>query len=334
MKTHPSANTKRLAMDGLRVFDMFCGAGGSSIGAERVGAKVVGGVDAWPLAAQTYSLNHPDAVVFCDRVESISSRRLRAEIGNIDLLIASPECTSHSVAKGSKPGCEMSRETAFEVVRYARLLEPRWVVVENVLQMQQWKRYEEWKQELQRLGYKIASAVIDAQYHRTPQSRRRLILVADREATPELPEPGVKTRKTVGSVIGRGEPTKSPWRFSPLHTKAAATRERAQRAIASLGRKQDFLLVYYGSDGAGGYQTLDRPLRTITTVDRFALVRPTKSGHEMRMLQPTELAAAMGFPSDYQWPLASRRERIKLLGNAVCPEVMRDVVAHLTKIGA
>ncbi len=54
-------------------------------------------------------------------------------------------------------------------------------------------------------------------------------------------------------------------------------------------------MVYYGSDGAGGYQRLDRPLRTVTTLDRFAYVRPTKFGHEMRMLQPTELAAAMGF---------------------------------------
>jgi DNA (cytosine-5)-methyltransferase 1 len=88
--------------------------------------------------------------------------------------------------------------------------------------------------------------------------------------------------------------------------------------------------VYYGSDGAGGYQRLDRPLRTITTLDRFALVQPTSNGHEMRMLQPTELAAAMGFPGAHVWPRTTRRNLIKLIGNAVCPPVMKDIVKTLT----
>jgi len=47
------------------------------------------------------------------------------------------------------------------------------------------------------------------------------------------------------------------------------------------------------------------------------------------MLQPPELAAAMGFPVDHLWPESSRREKIKLIGNAVCPPVMRDEVKNL-----
>ena len=89
-------------------------------------------------------------------------------------------------------------------------------------------------------------------------------------------------------------------------------------------------MVYYGTDGAGGFQTLDRPLRTITTLDRFAYVKPNGRGYEMRMLQPPELAAAMGFPSFHVWPETSRRNRIRLIGNAVCPPVMRDVLKTLT----
>ena len=65
-------------------------------------------------------------------------------------------------------------------------------------------------------------------------------------------------------------------------------------------------MVYYGTDAAGGFQTLNRPLRTITTLDRFAYVRPNGIGHEMRMLQPPELAAAMGFFLEHKWP-SSRR---------------------------
>ena len=50
----------------------------------------------------------------------------------------------------------------------------------------------------------------------------------------------------------------------------------------------------------------------------------------MRMLQPLELAAAMGFPSSYKWPQSSRREKIRLVGNAVCPPVMKAVLKALT----
>ena len=89
------------------------------------------------------------------------------------------------------------------------------------------------------------------------------------------------------------------------------------------------MIVYYGTDGSGGWQSLDKPLRTITTLDRFAYVKPTPQGHMMRMLQPDELKQAMGFPADYQIVARTRRERIKLIGNAVCPPVMKNIVRSL-----
>src|SRR5438876_5513811 len=50
-----------------------------------------------------------------------------------------------------------------------------------------------------------------------------------------------------------------------LHDALPISIERANRAISRLGRKKPFLLVYYGSDAAGGWQRVNRPLRTITT---------------------------------------------------------------------
>ena len=119
--------------------------------------------------------------------------------------------------------------------------------------------------------------------------------------------------------------------FSPLNKngRAKATLARARRAIKELGKKDAFLLVYYGSDAMGGWQRLNRPLRTITTLDRFALVRPNGTGHEMRMLQPPELAAAMGFPDSYKWGDTRRRNRIKLVGNAVSPLLMKAIIENL-----
>lgn len=317
-------------MASLRTFDMFCGGGGSSSGAALAGAEIVGAVDLWDVAAQTHHLNFPSSTVYTNRVEEVTSKSLRKDIGKVDLLLASPECTSHSVAKGNKPRCEKSRETAFEVIRYAEVLNPRWVVVENVMQMQRWHRFEEWKSELEGLGYQTDVAVLNAKFFRTPQTRRRMILVADREAKPKLASGGRETTKTVASILGRGESKAKPWKFSPLKEKTESTLERAERAFSVVGKRTPFIMVYYGSDGAGGFQTIERPLRTVTTLDRFALVKPTSKGHVMRMLQPPELAAAMGFSSKFKWPKITRREKIKLIGNAVCPQMMRDVVTALT----
>ena len=314
------------------MFDMFCGGGGSSRGAVMGGATPVAALDMWELAADTYELNFPDAAVYRMKAGSLTPHRVVEEVGEIDLLLASPECTSHSVAKGNKPRCEKSRATAFEVIRFAKVLKPRWVVIENVMQMQYWHRFDEWRRKLEGIGYKTDVGVLDAQYHATPQSRRRLFVVCDLKAQPSLPKRGQRTKKTVQSILGRGESKVRPWAFSPVDSprRAEATLERAKGAIAQLGKKTPFIMVYYSTDGAGGFQTLDRPLRTITTLDRFAYVKPNSRGHEMRMLQPPELAAAMGFPSSHVWPETSRRNRIRLIGNGVCPPVMRDVVRTLT----
>jgi DNA (cytosine-5)-methyltransferase 1 len=124
------------------------------------------------------------------------------------------------------------------------------------------------------------------------------------------------------------------YHWTPLITpnRAKATIERAKRGFASIGKSKPFLLVYYGSDGCGGWQKLNRPLRTITTVDRFALVKPDpEHGHVMRMLQVPELQAAMGMPPEMNFEAGTRRDRIKMIGNAVCPPVMKRVVQNLTK---
>lgn len=317
----------------IRCYDLFCGGGGSSRGAAMAGVKVVGALDHWDLAADAFRLNFPSADVVNDRAESADPASIVAKVGTVNLLLASPECTSHSVAKGNAPRCETSRETAFQVVRYAEVFNPRWIVVENVPRMQTWSRFSEWLQALQDLGYRTRPCVLDSKDYQTPQSRKRLFVLCDREATPTPPLKSRGRKRSVNGILNRGHPRGQPWQFRPIcpGVQAEATLERAERAIKALGRRSEFILVYYGSDGAGGYQATNRPLRTVTTLDRFAYVRPKTGGHEMRMLQPPELAAAMGFPLTHKWPEVCRRDKIKLIGNAVCPPVMCAVIRHLTR---
>ena len=312
----------------IRAYDMFSGLGGGSRGAAAAGATIVGGVDAWGLAAQVFADNFPDACANAKSVERQDPCQVAMELGPIDLLLASPECTSHSCARGGRPPSDASRDLAFEAVRYARAMSPRWIVIENVIQMRSWCRYPEFLADLRRLGYRVAEHVLNAADHGVPQRRRRLFLLCDREAEPPSRIPKRRGPKPSATrVLDRP----GTWRRSPLHNRgrATATIARARRAVAALGDNSRFLIVYYGNDGAGGWQPLSVPLRTVTTIDRFGLCEPSPDGATLRMLQVPELARAMGFNDDLILRRGTRRERIMMLGNAVCPPVMKAVVEAL-----
>jgi DNA (cytosine-5)-methyltransferase 1 len=314
----------------LRAIDLFCGAGGSSWGAQAAGAQIIAGFDSWALAGRNHAANFPRSRFFEGRLEKLDVNAVARQIGSVDLILASPECTNHSPARGNKPRCEDRRKTAFQVVRFAGLLRPRWIVVENVVSMRRWACYLHFKRKLDSLGYRIREEVLNAADFGVPQTRRRLFLLCDRDRQPD-PTPTVGGRwRSAGSIVERN----GRYEWSPLRTsgRAWATLKRAERGIEALGANKTFLLVYYGSDRAGGWQHLRRPLRTITTLDRFAVVRPTPRGHVMRMLQVPELQAAMGM-HDMILPHGTRRDRIKMIGNAVCPPVMQHVVAGLVGAG-
>lgn len=313
----------------ITCLDLFCGAGGSSWGAREAGVEIVAAFDLWPLAGKVHDANFPEAEFIPGRLEEIDVDALVKRFGSIDLILASPECTNHSPAKGNKPRCEKSKDTAFQVVRFASAFKPRWIVIENVVSMRKWTRYAEFKSALENLGYKLREQVLNAAHFGVAQSRRRLFLVADSQQTPPIVESRKAKTKKVENIIDLN----GTYQWSPLRkpNRAKATLERAERGVSVLGPDKPFLLVYYGSDGAGGWQKLNRPLRTITTVDRFALVKPDlKNGHVMRMLQVPELQAAMGMPPQMKLNAGTRRDRIKLIGNAVCPPVMKRVIETLT----
>jgi DNA (cytosine-5)-methyltransferase 1 len=316
----------------IRTFEMFSGLGGSSRGAAAAGAAIAGGIDAWPLATEVFADNFPAAQVITSAVEDQDPARVLEATGPIELLLASPECTNHSCARGARPRSDESRDTAFEVVRYARAMQPRWIVIENVIHMRPWSRYAELLHALRGAGYRIAEHVVDAADHGVRQRRKRLFLLCDRDAEPPARIPKMRGPKPAATGILDRPGT---WRRSLLDNgrRAAATLARAERAVAALGRDEPFLIVYYGNDGAGGWQPLTVPLRTVTTLDRFGLCEPSDDGLMLRMLQVPELARAMGFKDDLILNRGSRRERIMLLGNGVCPPVMEAVVTALVGIG-
>lgn len=296
---------------------------------------MVGAVDAWDIAARTYADNFPTAKVVTKRLKKGTGSEIFGDVRKIDILIASPECTNHSIARGNRPVDEESRRSGWYVMEFIHDWDPRWVVLENVTPMRHWPGFDELITELKR-RYKLRIEPLDAADFGTPQNRRRLFIVGDKLKEPAIPRPTVRVERTAASIL------------SPVGTygarpvfgegRAPATLARVKRGIAELGKGRDFLIVYYGSDRAGGWQPLDRPLRTLTTLDRFGLVQWIGGEPTLRMLQVPELKRAMGmqglndeYGRNVKFVLhhGTRRDQIKLLGNGVCAPVMRAVVGSL-----
>jgi DNA (cytosine-5)-methyltransferase 1 len=273
--------------------------------------------------------------VVTGRLHDRSRPDLFGRIGKIDLLIASPECTNHSVARGNRPRDEESRRSGWYVMKFIRAFSPRWIVLENVTPMRHWPGFDEFIASLKR-SYRIRIEALDAADFDVPQNRRRLFIVGDKHAEPTILKPRIRSLRPASAILER------PGRFHAEHAfngqRAPNTIERIKRGIGELGRGRDFLIVYYGSDRAGGWQPLDRPLRTLTTLDRFGLVQWVDKQPTLRMLQVPELKRAMGLDRlkdqdgrrvEFEMNHGTRRDKVKILGNGVCAPVMKAVVGSL-----
>ena len=306
--------------------DLFCGGGLGARGAVRGGGIPLLGLDACDSATKTYKANFPKSDVITDLIENVDTKALGRRY-RPDVLLTSPECTSHSIARGAKPGSETSRETAIGIVPWVRSMQPRWVIVENVNRMKKWDRHNELVETIEGLGYTVSDLFLNSADFGSAQARKRMFLVCDKQGSKVSREQLLtfadNTPMTANDVID----WETSYLSSPLRKpgRAKATLERAERAIAAIGPNVPFIVVYYGSDYAGGWQTLDVPLRTITTVDRFGLVTWRKGVPYLRMLQPNELLKAMGGGDEHVLPHGSRREKVKLCGNGVCSDVMTTI---------
>lgn len=296
-----------------RAVDLFAGAGGSSTGAAQAGVEIVAALNHWPRAVETHRINNPRAEHYCQDAATLDPRKLPA----FDLLLASPACQGHAKARGKdRPRHDASRATAWSVVDVAECRRPAAIVVENVPEFASWSLYPQWRQSLEKLGYHLSENVLDAADFGAPQHRVRLLIVGrlDRQPTPITATAGRLTpiREAIDMHAGR---------WSPVAGHCEATLRRVAKGRRDHGRQ--FLVSYYGSTKGG--RSLDRPIGTITTRDRWAIV----DGDRMRMLTPGEAKVAMGFPADYVLS-GSKKEQVHQLGNAVVPAVMRAACESLT----
>lgn len=294
-----------------RIVDLFAGAGGTSTGATLAGCRVLAAVNHWPRAVESHALNHPSTVHHCEDAAVIDPTKLPAH----DVLTASPSCTGHTRSRGKEqPHHDVARATAWCVVRVLEAQRPRLVVVENVPEMRSWVLYPAWRAALEALGYKLTESVIDAADCGTPQERRRLFVVGSRGRRAITPRVVPVQRIPARSCIDLEGGAWRPWReYVP------ASVARIESAIRTQGR--ECLVPYYGSQSSHAGRSLDRPIGTLTTKDRYVVVR----GEYARVLTVEEQLALSGFPRSYQLA-GTRADRVRQIGNAVPPPLAAAVI--------
>lgn len=173
----------------ITVTDQFCGAGGSSIGATAAGAELRLAMNHWKLAIETHNANFPNADHDCTDISAVDPRRYPST----DILITSPECTNHSLAKGKPrryyehdlfgnalvdPADERSRATMWDVPRFAEYHDYNLILVENVVDAAKWRLWDSWLHAMHALGYEHEVVYYNSMFaFPTPQSRDRLYTI-------------------------------------------------------------------------------------------------------------------------------------------------------------
>lgn len=297
----------------MRAVDLFAGAGGFSTGARMAGCRVLYAANHWPLAVQWHAANHPDTAHACQDLQQADF----TAVPDHDLLLASPSCQGHSPARGKdKPHHDAQRATAWAVVTACEVKRPPVAIIENVPEMARWVLYPAWCAAMNALGYALAPMVLDAADSGVPQHRQRLFIVATRSRHPlelDLPRrPHRPAAEVIDLRAGRWSRIDKPGRSPATLARIAAGRKRFGRT---------FLAPYYGSGSGETGRSLDRPIGTLTTRARWAVI----DGDRMRMVMASEGRELMGFPADYALP-ANEAQAWGLLGNAVAPPQACDVI--------
>lgn len=205
-----------LPIAGEIVVDLFAGGGGASTGIEQaIGRHVDVSVNHDRDAVAMHQMNHPQTRHHVADVFEVDPLEV-ADGRPVGLLWASPDCKHFSKAKGGKPVSKKIRSLAWVVIKWAKLVRPRVICLENVEEFKTWgplceagtpcpvrkgQTFERWVQQLRNLGYQVEHRELRACDYGAPTIRKRLFLVARCDVAPIVwPEPT------------HGPGRKKPWR--------------------------------------------------------------------------------------------------------------------------
>lgn len=192
-------------INGELIVDNFAGGGGASTGIEEAtGFSVDIAINHDPKAIAMHKANHPNTKHYCEDVWQIDP--VQACNGHpVGLAWFSPDCKHFSKAKGGKPKDKNIRGLAWVACRWAGLVRPRVIMLENVEEFKTWgplnrrhhpikdkqgKTFEKFVQQLNDLGYEVEFKELVAADYGAPTMRKRFFMIARYDGRPIVwPEP-------------------------------------------------------------------------------------------------------------------------------------------------
>ena len=190
---------------GELIVDNFAGGGGASTGIElATGYSVDIAINHDPEAIKMHKANHPNTKHYCENVWAIDP--VKACNGHpVGLAWFSPDCKHFSKAKGGKPKDKNIRGLAWVACRWAGLVRPRVIMLENVEEFKTWgplnrghhpikakqgKTFEKFVQQLNDMGYTVEFKELIAADYGAPTMRKRFFMIARCDGKPIVwPEP-------------------------------------------------------------------------------------------------------------------------------------------------
>ena len=298
--------------------DLFSGCGGLTLGLRKAGFRVVGAVEADPLAVETYRANHARVRVWPEDIREVPAKDMMKKLslcsGQLDLLAGCPPCQGFSrmTTLNGRIGQDEQNDLVFEFLRFVRVFLPKAVMLENVPKLAKNRRFKTLRCELRKLGYSLKYDILDAANYGVPQRRRRLIMLAGRHGEIPFARPATR-RSTVREALGKLLPRRA--RTDALHVLGEKRSEAVKAVIRmvprdggsrlDLGRKHQ-LKCHRKCDGfkdVYGRMAWDKVSPTVTG----GCVNPSKG----RFLHPTkdrcitlrEAALLQSFPLTHRFSL-------------------------------
>lgn len=335
----------------LKIIDCFCGAGGLSLGFEKIGFKVVYAFDFDEAAINTYKHNpqHHHGPAFVRDIYNVSKKSIEEdlgrELGEIDVVIGGPPCQGFSVQRRGDDN-DPRNNLVLEYIRMILDIKPRFFVMENVgglLSPRGLPYYNKLVETLGEAGYTIQKEKLTASDFGVPQGRKRVFIVGEYRTGASVPfsfpKPDGETVRTVRNAIAdlmdkdeKDIPNHKSDKLSPKNLK------RIQAITEGQGRDSlpEELQLECHKKNTGhrhldtyGRMAWDKPSPTITA--RFDSFSRGRFGHPVldRTITLREGARLQTFPDDFEF-LGSKVEVARQIGNAV-PPVLAEKVAKKIK---
>lgn len=277
------------------IIDCFAGGGGASIGIEMaLGRQVDIAINHDSQAIRMHEVNHPDTLHLTEDIFKVDLQKYVKD-RKVALMWASPDCTSHSKAKGGQPRMKGLRILPWAVYKHARVILPDVIIMENVEEIQQWgpldesgypiperkgEDYRRFVTAMKSLGYDFDSRELVAADYGAPTTRKRWYAIFRRDGRPivwpkqthnKSGTDGLKKWEPIWKYLDLTDTGKSI--FSRKKPLAVKTMNRIARGMEKfVFRCPEPFIVHYKFDNAP--ESINEPLSTITSVNGHYLCIP------------------------------------------------------------